>query len=217
MKTVHSHPFAILDTAIPITQYTPIDLSVANHELQHIAITDPLVCEYYITSYLKEVGGKVAYGGYLEQRNLYNAHAGFTTNEQRNIHLGVDFWAPVDTKVRVPLKGRVHSFNNNAKKGDYGPTIILEHQWKDSCFYTLYGHLSLASLDGLHKDKFFDTGQVLGALGSSDINVDYAPHLHFQLIEDMGDYAGDYPGVCAKTQLEFYKTNCPDPMPFLGW
>jgi hypothetical protein len=38
------------------------------------------------------------------------------------------------------LDGRVHSFQNNDSLGNYGPTIILEHQVEDLTFYTLYGH-----------------------------------------------------------------------------
>jgi hypothetical protein len=42
-------------------------------------------------------------------------------------------------------------------------------------------------------------------------NGDWPPHLHFQLIWDLGGKWGDYPGVAAERDLEFYKENCPDP------
>jgi len=45
----------------------------------------------------------------------------------------------------------------------------------------------------------------------SPINGDYAPHLHFQIIIDMEEKTGDYPGVCSENKLEFYKNNCPNP------
>ena len=48
-------------------------------------------------------------------------------------------------------------------------------------------------------------------LGESLVNVDYAPHLHFQLIRDMEGNLGDYPGVSSKRKLEFYIDNCPNP------
>ena len=78
-------------------------------------------------------------------------------------------------------------------------------------FYTLYGHLSVDSLDGLFVNKEFKAGDTIGRLGTPDINVNYAPHLHFQIIKDLEGNHGDYPGVCAKEQLYFYQENCPDP------
>ena len=57
----------------------------------------------------------------------------------------------------------------------------------------------------------FKKGKKLAALGNSFENGDYAPHLHFQIIKNMENYMGDYPGVCSASDLEFYAENCPDP------
>ncbi|MGB5188485.1 MAG: peptidase M23, partial [Robiginitalea sp.] len=57
----------------------------------------------------------------------------------------------------------------------------------------------------------------IGRLGSAKENGGYAPHLHFQLIRDLEGFRGDYPGVCALQQLEFYRQNCPDPMKYLNY
>jgi hypothetical protein len=55
-----------------------------------------------------------------------------------------------NSPVYAPLDGRVHSFNNNTAHLDYGPAIILEHQTDGGeRFYTLFGHLSPDSLEGL--------------------------------------------------------------------
>ena len=78
-------------------------------------------------------------------------------------------------------------------------------------FYTLYGHLSLESISGLKVGQVFCQGQKIGDLGTSKINGDYPPHLHFQIIKDMQTYSGDYPGVCSPLDVEFYSANCPDP------
>lgn len=211
----HSESYTpILDASISIDHYTPIDLSIHNPELDSIDIANPDACQAYIDSVLTTNGSKVAYGGYLEKRKLYAVNSNFQTNAsgQRNVHLGVDFWAKAGTTVLVPLLGKVHSFKNNAVKGDYGPTIILKHHLMKTKFYTLYGHLSLASLDGLYVGKEFCRGEAIGTLGTTDINVNYAPHLHFQLIADIGEYEGDYPGVCTTKDVEYYTTNCPNPL-----
>ena len=162
---------------------------------------------------LKDNNGSIAYGGYLEQRNLYSDKDGFTSNNRpiRDIHLGIDFWCIAGTKVIVPIDGTVHSFKNNNTIGDYGPTIILKHVLNNTSFYSLYGHLSEDSLAGLEKGKEFKAGNQLAVLGTPEINVNYAPHLHFQIIYDLEGNEGDYPGVCAKADLHHYKENCPDP------
>jgi len=213
LASYSKYPIAILDTIIPLASYKPLDLSVSNVDLKSVNITDPTACEAYINKFLEGQNGKVGYGGYLEKRNLYADKASFSGNAatQRNIHLGIDYWSDAGTKVVVPISGSVHSFKNNATIGDYGPTIVLAHELKGYRFYTLYGHLSLQSLDGLEIGQRFDAGMILGSLGTSDINVNYAPHLHFQIILDIEGYFGDYPGVCALTDLDYYKKNCPDP------
>jgi len=213
LASYSKYPIAILDTAIPLEGYKKLNLSVTNTDLKSVNITDPTACEAYINGLLEHKKGEVAYGGYLEQRNLYTDKASFTGNSeaQRNIHLGIDYWCNAGTKVVVPLPGTLHSFKNNATMGDYGPTIILEHNLNGYRFYTLYGHLSLESLQNLQIGKQFEVGSTLGTLGTAAINVNYAPHLHFQLIQDIQGYHGDYPGVSSLTDLDFYKKNCPDP------
>ncbi len=210
-------PISILDPSIPLSAYCEIDLSTANKELRRIDLTQPSSCQAYIDSFLAQKGAEVAYGGYLEIRNLYGDKPAFSEGSVRNIHLGIDFWAKAGTRVMVPLDGVLHSFRNNDTPGDYGPTIVLEHQTASGTWYTLYGHLSLESLENLETGTPFRAGSVLGTLGTSDINVNYAPHLHFQLIRDMGVYQGDYPGVCAAEELEYYSRNCPDPGIVIGF
>ena len=206
-----------LDGKIPVEKYCPIDLSVKNKDLTNVALSNPEACQRYIDLVLKRNNANVAYGGYLEKRNLYADTTRFSEGEVRDIHLGVDFWCKAGTKVMVPITGTVHSFKNNADRGNYGPTIILEHQLPNrERFYTLYGHLSVESLEVLHKGKPFKRGDVLGHLGTTDINVNYAPHLHFQLILDLEGHQGDYPGVCNDKKVGFYQQNCPNPLIFFN-
>ena len=58
---------------------------------------------------------------------------------------------------------------------------------------------------------FVQKGTQIATLGLPPINGDYAPHLHFQIIIDMQNKKGDYPGVCNEKDLKFYTENCPDP------
>lgn len=196
--------------------FVSIDLSVSNSDIAQVNASSSAAWEQYIATYLKEHGKAVAYGGYLEQRNLYQRSAYFSggTND-RCIHLGVDFWAPAGKEVCAIYAGKVHSFQNNTNHGDYGPTILLEHQWEGEKFYSLYGHLSVQSLDGLAVGQAFAAGDTIGWLGDSTVNGDYAPHLHLQCIRDLEGNAGDYPGVCTRENVPHYTQNCPNPLDFM--
>lgn len=203
----------VIDSAIPYSQYIPLDLSVSNLELSNIDIKNAAAFEAYIENRLQKNEAKVAFGGYNEERNLYKRSGIFndSQNEERNIHIGMDLWIKAGTTVLAAVDGTVHSFDCNAGLGNYGPTIILEHTLENQTFYTLYGHLSLESIENLEIGTIFKKGQALATLGDATINGDYAPHLHFQIIKDIKDNTADYPGVCSKIDLEYYLENCPDP------
>ena len=59
--------------------------------------------------------------------------------------------------------------------------------------------------------KKYEKGEVFAALGDASVNGDYAPHLHLQIICDIGEHQGDYPGVSSLIDLTYFKQNCPDP------
>ena len=156
-------------------------------------------------------------GGYQELRVIYARSSLFNANEEpRRFHLGVDIWAPAYTPVYCPLPATVHSFRYNDNYGDYGATIILKHQLDDMVIHSLYGHLSLASLNGLEKNAFIPQGKHFADFGDIAENGNWPPHLHFQLIVNMDGYDGDYPGVCRFSEREKYLENSPDPQLFLA-
>ncbi len=225
LKSLQVHP--LIHTEVSRSIYIPLDLSIHNKELDNVDVSSSKALEIYIWNHLKTNNAKVAFGGYLEHRGIYNRSDYFKANqaerlsaeqagsqspkEERNIHLGLDLWVEADTAIYAPLDGKIHSFKNNTNYGDYGPTIILEHCIENETFFTLYGHLSLESINNLEVGVDVKQGQQIATLGTADVNGDYAPHLHFQIIKDIQNYKGDYPGVSNQLDLGFYKTNCPDP------
>jgi len=206
-------PTKIIDSSIDFSKYLPLDLSANNEELLDIRPENAAEFEIFISDYLLRNNAEVAFGGYIEGRTLYKRSTIFRNDSipERNIHIGLDLWTKVGTTVLAALDGKVHSFKNNVGLGDYGPTIILEHEIQNEKFYTLYGHLSLESLEGLSVGKSFKKGEQIATLGNAAVNGDYAPHVHFQIIKDIEDFWGDYPGVCNSNDLNFYIENCPDP------
>lgn len=203
----------VIDASIDYSSYVAIDLSIANKKLDDFDLSIVEKFEEFVENYLKTNNSKVAFGGYNETRNIYKRSAVFKNDitDERNIHIGLDIWINAGTDVLAALNGKIHSFQNNTSLGDYGPTIILEHEIEQIKFYTLYGHLSLESLTDLYVGKQFLKGVKIATLGNYPINGDYAPHLHFQIIKNINNYYGDYPGVCSVKDLEFYLENCPNP------
>ncbi|MBF2707697.1 peptidoglycan DD-metalloendopeptidase family protein [Flavobacterium soyangense] len=203
----------VIDSTIPYSEYTPIELSVTNTDLFKNDIKNPDIFEDYIEDLLQKNNAKIAYGGYNEVRNLYNQTHLFNDeqSDERNIHIGMDLWIKAGTPVLAALDGTVYGFDFNAGKGNYGPTIILKHTIENQCFYTLYGHLSVKSIEHIEIGTVFKKGQTLATLGDSSVNGGYSPHLHFQIIKNIEDNFSDYPGVCSKKNLVYYLENCPDP------
>ena len=203
----------VIDDSVNTKYYTPLDLSVSNSFFSKQEISASADFEEFIEKYLATENSQVAYGGYNEKRNLYKRSAAFngSKTEERNIHIGLDLWIRAGTPVLAALDGTIHSFKHNIGLGDYGPTIILKHHIENHIFYTLYGHLSLESITGIEIGTAYKKGQKLATLGNSAINGDYSPHLHFQIIKNIGANFGDYPGVCSRNDLDYYLENCPDP------
>ena len=203
----------VIDDRIEYNQYIPLDLSITNEAFNKNKIDNSTDFEKYIESYLTENDAKVAYGGYNEIRNLYQRSEIFNDSktEERNIHIGLDLWIKAGTPVLAAIDGFIHSFNYNTGVGDYGPTIILEHKIEDHKFYTLYGHLSLESISDIKIGDVYEKGQQIATLGDAAVNGDYAPHLNFQIIKEISNTFGDYPGVCSENNLKHYLENCPDP------
>ena len=187
LSELASVPMPIIEKALSDRGFAKIDLSNQNTDLALYDITDPHQCQAYINAFMRNYPGKTPFGGYLETRDLYSNYPDFQSEEQetRNIHLGLDIWAPAGTAVIAPLDGLVHSCADNTDPGDYGPTVILEHRIPNFTFYTLYGHLSRTSLKGLKEHQPISCGENLAEFGKIGENGGYAPRLHFQIIFDL--------------------------------
>jgi murein DD-endopeptidase MepM/ murein hydrolase activator NlpD len=185
-----------------------MELSSANNTFEGLSETE---IDAEVFNRIEKAGAIAGVGGYLENRSVYRDTELFQGDEERCIHIGVDVFMPSGTPIFAPLEGEVHSFANRQVGGDYGPVIILRHRPGEFEFHSLYGHLAEASLEGLYDGKSVISGEKIAEIGPRPINGNWTPHLHFQLIQDMQDYHGDYPGVVRPADLEFFKRNCPDP------
>ncbi len=193
--------------------YRKLDFTAANTALPTVDLTDTEAFSAYVFGEMLDDNQFVGVGGYNEHRVIYrrSAHFGDYAEEGRCIHLGVDIWSDALTSVSAPLPGVVHSAAFNDNFGDYGPTIILRHRLGEYTFHTLYGHLSLASLDDIELGQAIAAGETFAAIGDFPENGQWPAHLHFQLITYLGEIKGDYPGVAALDERVGYLANCPDP------
>jgi peptidoglycan LD-endopeptidase LytH len=197
----------------PVTdKLFPFDFTQNNAALTAEQIADTDSFANYINEQLKNNQCKYGIGGYSEHRTLYARSKHFDAGEEpRRLHLGTDIWGETGTKIMAPLDGIVHSFAFNNNDSDYGATIILTHNLEGISFHTLYGHLSLNSLKNLHQGKHIIKGEVFAEFGMRFENGNWPPHLHLQVIMDMQNWEGDYPGVCKFSEKENWLSNCPDP------
>jgi 4-aminobutyrate aminotransferase-like enzyme/Ser/Thr protein kinase RdoA (MazF antagonist) len=196
------------------------DLGVASTELglpDEIDMPEKLTRKLF--GQMAAKNARVGIGRYLEPRILYTtdafAVAGEHGLERRSIHLGLDLFLEPGAAVYAPIAGVIHSFADNNQALDYGPCIILEHRvlyhGQDITFYTLYGHLSCSSLEGLQLGQEIAKNQKIAEIGSTPENGNWSPHLHFQIITDMLGMQGDYPGVSRPSELEVRQSISPDP------
>lgn len=194
--------------------YTWLDLSVGSADLGNYGdIEDAGKLHDNI---LRAMEGKPGIGRYNEVRPFYTTDAyefrGNEGPEWRTVHIGLDIFMPPGTAVFAPLDGTVHSFQDNAHDRDYGPTIILEHKVSDALtFYTLYGHLTRTSLQGLQKGQHIRAGHAFCQIGPMPENGNWSPHLHFQVMLDTLGLEGDFPGVAFPSKRAIWTSLCPDP------
>ena len=86
-------------------------------------------------------------------------------------HKGVDFAAPIGTKVKATSDGVISSFG---RQGGYGNVIMINHQGR---FTTVYGHLSRFA-KGLRRGQRVAQGEVIGYVGMTGLTS--GPHLHYE-------------------------------------
>ncbi len=209
----------VLGPGVDLTRRVVLDLGPGSEDIERLdTLNDVAVWSNKIADKISQAGAAVAVGRYNEPRLCYTGEqfSDEDTGEWRTVHLGLDLFAPAGTPVHAPLAGRVHSVKNNDPGLDYGPTIILEHEPAPGIhYYTLYGHLSEASLE-MAAGTVVEAGARVGWLGEPAENGGWPPHLHCQVITDLVGHSGNFPGVAAPSQRALWRSLSPDPSPMLG-
>ncbi|MDI6402774.1 hypothetical protein QLX67_12270 [Balneolaceae bacterium ANBcel3] len=230
-------------------------------------------------------------GGYNEKRK--NMYVSALYADQRDVHVGLDFWMPVQTPVFIGSDAKLIHLQNNNRDGDYGPVMVFQHPLPDvqellagyltrwmgtvaaysgkttsrkaladflkenakslepyfdrdelasflevlgeglaiyvtspetlfqelkpvlpDTLYSLYGHLSEASLTGKKPGMMFRKGEQVAEMGAESENGGWIPHLHLQL-SMLRPSSGDLPGVVHERTRALALALFPDPGFFL--
>jgi murein DD-endopeptidase MepM/ murein hydrolase activator NlpD len=88
-------------------------------------------------------------------------------------HKGVDYAAPIGTRVKASADGIVEFVGS---KGGYGKVIVIKHNNKIS---TVYGHLSDFAT-GLRQGTKVSLGEVIAFVGMTGLAT--GPHLHYEFL-----------------------------------
>lgn len=174
-----------------------------------------------IGAVLQTCGARVAIGRYDE---VHAPHSGaqfrsiaYGLAGPPTLQLGLDLFCEAGTAVQAPLAGRVHALGDNPKSRDQGPVVILAHESEDApAFYTLYGHLSHGSVEGLRIGQSIAAGQRFASVGDASVSGGRPPHLHFQLIVDMLDLGVEFPHMGQPALRALWHSLCPDPNLIVG-
>ena len=193
-----------------------IDLSVSSKWIGHQKDFNNLeLFQFKIDQLQKKVPTKIIAGGYLEPRALYTSTAynkvGNNGRESRSIHLGIDYWLPEKTPVHALFDGEIMIAVNDVGEKEYGGLVVLKHKTTTFEFYTLYGHNTVESATKHKVGDIILKGEKIAELANYPENGNWAPHLHFQILLSLFDYKSDYPGVGYLSQIDVWKSVCPDP------
>ncbi|RYZ94251.1 MAG: hypothetical protein EOP11_26635 [Proteobacteria bacterium] len=137
------------------------------------------------------------------------------TKEGRFFHIGIDLGAPAGTEVFAFAQGAIINMGVNNAPGDYGPTLITEHDYEGRQLYALWGHLKKESLLGKTIGQKLEIGEQIAWLGDESENGGWPPHLHFQLSREKPEVC-DMPGTVNDEDREKALVRFPDPRLVLG-
>ncbi len=156
---------------------------------------------------------KFSIGKYNEKREgMYTAEIFASV---RNIHVGIDIGGPPGTEIFAPYAGEVFAFQDHTDSGNYGPTIVLQHELAGKKLYSLYGHLRRDSLSRMALRKRIVGGELFAWIGDEKENGGWPSHLHFQISWEAPNNC-DMPGVVGEAEREHALAKYPDPRLILG-
>lgn len=205
--------------------FAKIDLdSEARHWLagknleQKNPLLDPSICEKFVAQCHERLGIDFSYGGWLENRSAL-WQGSYLDDDERYIHLGIDFNVPAGTAVALPRSGTIIRIDNDHPEPyGWGNRIIVNDHATD-CVW-VFAHL--ANPERFRVGDSLDSGAMFARVGDPSVNGGWFPHLHVQIVS-RDHYQSlrendlrDLDGYGKSKNIEFLRTNFPDPMLYTG-
>jgi len=165
-------------------------------------------------------GFSLGLGPWGERRIIYTApffESVLAEGTRRNVHLGLDIFAPAGTEMFTPVAATVVAATINPEPQDYGGLILLEHEPEPGLrFWTLWGHLDHASVRERRVGERLDAGAFVARLGDFAENGGWVPHVHLQLSTTHYEDVSIIPGVGEEAYVDVWADLYPRPYDFAG-
>jgi len=176
---------------------------------------EPERAERALVIYQGSLGMKWSYGGYFEDRSGI-WWGSYLDRDEKYLHLGVDFNAPVGTPVALDLQGEVVWIATDLSDGGWGTYVMFKLATRS--LVLLYAHLApdvLCKVGDVVK-----AGTVFARVGTSEQNGGWFPHVHVQALtpEAYREFQEDpkvLDGYGNVRDREMLKKKYPDPTPFV--
>lgn len=184
------------------------------------AAQDNAGADHAYAELVRKHGFTLGLGPWGERRIIYTAtffELVLTEGKRRNVHLGLDIFAPAGTEMFTPLAATVVAATINPEPQDYGGLILLEHEPEPGMrFWTLWGHLDHASVRERCIGERLEAGAFVARLGDYAENGGWVPHVHLQLSTVPYEDVSIIPGVGEEAFVAVWEDLYPRPYDFAG-
>ncbi|WP_282610589.1 aminotransferase class III-fold pyridoxal phosphate-dependent enzyme [Pelagibius sp. Alg239-R121] len=137
--------------------------------------------------------------------------------DRRDVHLGLDLFAPAGTAIMTPLDAEVVDCRIIPDHQDYGGVVLLKHEPVPGVvFHTLWGHQAHAPVKALKVGQKLVKGDAFIELGAPNENGGWIPHLHLQIVTHPVTDARDVPGAGEARFMDVWRQFYPDPSTLAG-
>ena len=188
------------------------------------AYENPALCQQMVDWCHRRLDIAWSYGGWFEWRDrLWKG--GYQAATNSFLHLGMDVNAPAGTPVCVDRRARVVMTGHDPSKGGWGSYVLVEIE--GGPVGLIYAHL-----DPALECKEYDVlvpGNILGKIGTPDVNGHWFSHLHVQTVianrTERGGRLYRYPspkdegfdGYGRAEDMEELAVGHPDPMLYISF
>lgn len=157
------------------------------------------------------------YGGWMEDRSIIWSDT-YLKEAAAFLHLGVDLTVPAGTLVNALATSEIlYTGTDVPFVGGWGGHVIQRYDYRGEEAILIYAHLGEIRVT---IGDVCEKGVVIGAVGDKTQNGFWSPHLHVQIVRDVGNVTDwkhfldvELDGYGKAAEIEYWSSKCPDPTP----